>query len=168
MMTYTLRLLRGLGSPALALVLLQSGCGFDDTNNSNAAASAAEEGECTKLEGADIGVGGLEVTAGATTVRFVSWDAKVGSPGEYVGFTTQVGGEAELVVKAGTETFKVHGSSWQHPDGDSGPAVHGISNVEVCECGDPPGGDDPPGDDEEECNDPDGCDNTSEDPPYVE
>lgn len=165
MKMYSLRILLGLGSPALALVLLQSGCSFDDTSNRNAAASSSEEGECTKLEGADIGVAGLEVTAGATTVRFVSWTEKVGSAGEFVGFTAQIGGEVEIHVKAGTESYSVHGSSWSHPEGDSGPAAHGISNVEVCECGDPPGGDQPPGD-EDECNDPDGCE--TEEPPYVE
>ncbi|HUH05518.1 MAG TPA: hypothetical protein VML75_26170, partial [Kofleriaceae bacterium] len=89
------------------------------------------------------------------------WAEKVDSPGEYVGFTAQIGGEAEIHVKAGGETFAVHGSSWSHPAGDSGALAHGISNIEVCECGDPPPGDD-------ECNDPDGCDNSTDEPPYVE
>jgi hypothetical protein len=164
MKKHMLRAVRGLGTPALALALLQFGCTYDDTNNSNAAASA-EEGDCSKIEGSAIGEAGVEVTVGATTVRFDTWHAKAGSPGEFIGFDASTNGEVELHVKAGTETFKVHGTSWTHPAGDAGAAAHGISNVEVCECGDPPGGD---GDGDDECNDPDGCDNESDDPPYVE
>jgi hypothetical protein len=131
--------MRGLGTSALALTLLQVGCTYDDTNR-NASASS-QEGDCTKIEGPQIGVVGLEVAIGATTVRFVSWQEKQGSPGEFVGFETTSNGEVELHVKAGTDTFKVHGSSWEHPGGVGGSTAKGISNVEVCECGDPPGGD---------------------------
>src|SRR5687767_1867690 len=67
---------------------LVAGCtdsGTDDVSQRNDVDE--EECEC-KIEGADIGrVGAAVKPPGHTTIRFQSWIAKPGSPGEYIGFT---------------------------------------------------------------------------------
>jgi hypothetical protein len=91
-------------------------------------------GEACKLEGAGIGQVGATATVHGTTVTFLSWTPKADSPGEYVGFTlSPEGASMDYVVKAGTELYAGSGYEWIHPEGDSGPAAHGISNVDFCD-----------------------------------
>lgn len=96
---------------------------------------------CVKIEGADIGVAPQTLTAGGTTVTITGWTEKTDSPGEYVGFTyTTTGAGSAFAVKAATRTFVSDTSPWVHPDGTSGSAANGISNITFCEVPAPDGG----------------------------
>ncbi len=88
---------------------------------------------CVRIEGAQIGRAPQTLIAGGVTVTITGWTAKQGSAGEWVGFRfTQTGGSVAYAVKASTRTFASKGTSWQHPDGQSGPAANGISNITFC------------------------------------
>jgi hypothetical protein len=91
------------------------------------------DGEC-KIEGSDIGRVGATVTVHGVTVTFLAWEPKLDSPGEYVGFAlSPEGADMDYVVKAGTRLYPGSGYEWTNPDGDSGPNVPGISNIDFCD-----------------------------------
>lgn len=134
-------------------------------------------GECAKIEDGDIGVIGIEIDVGNTSVRIDTWTPKVGEPDEYVGFSFSTsGGRVSYRVKAGGEVYTGEGTAWSHPNGDQGPGASAISHIEFCEddpAGDPSGGgDENDGSDGDEggggsgdCADPDGCDPGTSEPP---
>jgi hypothetical protein len=151
-----------------SLLFLVSGCLLDyDSGTQGSEGGDGDHGgsiefdrdDC-KVENGDLGVIGLELPLGGVTVTFDEWFEKVGETREYVGFRiTTVGGDVSYAVKAGGGVHRDTALIWMHPNGDSGPSVPGISNVDFCvDCEDPAdcypgggGGDDP-------CLDPDGCD----------
>ncbi len=140
---------------ALALTLagiLSTGCVTEafDSDESASEASGDEPGDdreydrddC-KIEGAQIGVVGLELRLGDVTVVFDSWTAKAGEPNEFMGFSFHTTGRSVgYVVKAGGDRYHSTDESWVHPDGTQGP-VSAISNVDFCEECEEPGGCEP-------------------------
>lgn len=84
-----------------------------------------------KLEGAAIGVNGSTVVVNGVTITFSNWIPKVGSPGEFVGFTIDKSGYT-FTVKAGNELLSGMGTTWSNPNGTSGSTVNAISNVSFC------------------------------------
>ncbi len=86
---------------------------------------------CVRIEGGDIGEAGLVVSPGGQAVTFVGWTEKDGE-GEYVGFQLSSGGAVAYAVKSGGGTAYGTGTSWVNPNGTSGPAASGISNITIC------------------------------------
>lgn len=84
-----------------------------------------------KLEGAAIGVNGSTVVVNGVTITFSNWIPKVGSPGEFVGFTIDKPGYT-FTVKAGNELLSGKGTTWVNHNGTSGPNVKAISNINFC------------------------------------
>jgi hypothetical protein len=145
-------------------VLGLTGCIFSPTSDSDGALSAddvdqvdedesgdVDRDEC-KIEDEAVGVDDVAVPTPVGEVRVVSWTLKTGESGEYVGF--ELSRSARFVVKAGGETWAAEGTSWTHPNGDSGSEVPAISHIDFCDDDGGGGGDDGGGD---EC-DVDGCD----------
>ncbi len=87
--------------------------------------------EACKLEGGAIGVNGSTVVVNGVTITFSNWIPKVGSPGEYIGFTIDKSGYS-FTVKAGNELLSGMGTTWSNPHGNSGSNVKAISNVNFC------------------------------------
>ena len=129
----------------ITVVLAAAGCTADSTDSTEQRDEVDEEYECEcKIEGSQIGQVGLRVHAGDLTITFMEWIEKVDSPGEYAGFLLSANAEeASYVVKTGTERYEATGRTWIHPNGDYGPDVPGISNVDFC----PPDGEEPPPED---------------------
>ena len=125
-----------------ATLSLIGGCATEDESSREAFAQGDNnldmEG-CVKIEGADIGVNGITVTLGGSSVAFTSWITKDGEAGEFVGFT--LSGSAVFFIKAGNnadDLFEGSGTSWVNPNGTSGSAAKGISNIQICEITPPP------------------------------
>lgn len=115
-------------------MVLLGGCVLDTSQSSQREdVGQGDEDEC-KIEGAAIGQVGATVTANGVTVTFLDWVPKADSPGEYVGFTLSAeAGGMHYKVKTGTDVYDAWGTEWTNPNGDSGPDVKGISNVDFCE-----------------------------------
>lgn len=99
---------------------------------------------CTKIEGGDRGVEGVEIAIAGDVVRITDWRAKDDGPGEYIGFTIESSGPVVYGVKAGERSFIGTATTWVHPDGTGGPEAQAISNITFCP---DPDGDGEPGDD---------------------
>ncbi len=127
------------GAATLSLI---GGCASEDVSSSEALAQGDNNLDmdgCVKIEGADIGVNGITVTLGGNSVEFTSWITKDGEAGEFVGFT--LSGSAVFFIKAGNNAdslFEGSGTSWVNPNGTSGSAAKGISNIQICEITPPP------------------------------
>lgn len=135
-----------------AAALAAAGCIGDSTGSTEQRDEVDDDYECEcKIEGSLIGQIGARVHVGDELVAFEDWIAKADSQGEYVGFLLSANAEGvSYVVKTGGERHAASGITWMHPDGDQGPEVPGISNVDFCEDDDyPPDEDDPPPDDDE-------------------
>jgi len=126
------------GAATVALI----GCASEDESSRQAFAQGDNNlnmDGCVKIEGADIGVNGITVTLGGVSVEFTSWLTKDGEDGEFVGFT--LSGSAVFFIKAGNnadDLFEGSGTSWVNPNGTSGSAAKGISNIQICEITPPP------------------------------
>ena len=125
-------------TPLLLSLLFAAGCAADTDSDQQLSehgqGSGSDEacGAC-KIEGPSIGEDGTFVHVDGERIVFESWTPKAGSPDEFVGFTLSPNAAGlSYLVKAGTEVFVGSGTSWSHPAGDSGPAAHGISNVDLC------------------------------------
>ncbi len=148
MKTFALALVLSLATACIGIDSGRSNSGSDDDDDDG---DGYDQDDC-KIEGSAIGVVGLELSLGDVTVVFDSWTPKSDSPGEFAGFSFHTsGGTVGYLVKTGTERWHSTDTTWQHPNGLSGPEVPAISNVDYCEeCED--------GDcDDGDCNDPDGC-----------
>jgi hypothetical protein len=156
--TLTMTLNTLLTGSLLVGLTLSTGCVLgDDTSALNGSSSGGEfDRDSCKIEGSDIGVEGLVVKLGRTSVTFDEWVSKDGESGEYVGFSISVSGAERVgyIVKAGGERYHSEDSTWQHPNGSDGSEAAAISHVDFCE--NDPGELDPS---DPYCNDPDGCDN---------
>jgi hypothetical protein len=158
--TLTMTLNTLLTGSFLVGLTFSTGCVLgDDTSAVNGSASGGEfDRDSCKIEGSDIGVEGLVVKLGRTSVTFDEWVSKDGESGEYVGFSISVSGAERVgyIVKAGGERYHSEDRTWQHPNGSGGSEAAAISHVDFCE--NDPGELDP---NDPYCNDPDGCDNGS-------
>src|SRR5688572_18772664 len=67
-----------------------------------------------KIEGEQIGEGGVLLRIGSKTVTFNNWIGKSDSPGEYVGFSLSLAGGSSVsyVVKAGGERHPSTATTW--------------------------------------------------------
>lgn len=130
-----------------ALALLLTGCGNDfllQGAGADGTDDVFENGACAKIEGAQIGVENVTLEVGSKTIRFHSWVAKDGNPGEFMGFSIETSGTLVTRVKAGGETYNVAGDGWLHPTYSANGVGSAVSNVESCDPDDG-GNDDPDG-----------------------
>jgi hypothetical protein len=94
---------------------------------------------CVRTEGAELG-GDATLQLNGARVTFTGWTKKTGE-GEFAGFTfTSTGGAVGYAVKAGGETFRGTSTTWVNPNGVSGSAVSGISNITFCPVSEPGAG----------------------------
>jgi hypothetical protein len=136
----------------IILAIFLGGCiGLGDTdstvkggNGDGDGDGGSGDGDGCKIEGSQIGEGGVVIYLGSKTVTFDNWIGKSGASGEFVGFSlTLSGGDSvSYVVKAGTERFPGTATTWMHPAGEGGSAAKGISNVDMCDDPDADGGGD--------------------------
>lgn len=87
---------------------------------------------CVKIEGSQIGQAPQTLSFSGITLTITGWTDKDGQPGEQVGFTFTSSAPVLYAVKASTRTFADSATSWVHPEGTSGPAANGISNITFC------------------------------------
>ena len=90
---------------------------------------------CYRVEDAQIGQEGLQVSVSDLVVTVQSWIPKDDNPNEFVGFTYTFSGDDVLVlVKAGQDVFAAQGTgNWIHPGGTSGNEVKGIGPIVFCD-----------------------------------
>jgi hypothetical protein len=122
----------------LVLAFVLTGC-VADFGNSDSSVKGGQgvDQEGCKIEGSQIGQGGLALDLGSRTLTFSNWVPKTGSPGEYVGFNLALtgGGKIHYIVKASTDLYPSESLSWTSPAGaNGGSSAPGISNVDFCQC----------------------------------
>lgn len=150
----------------LAGAAASAGCG-NEFELDSAAASGDEQGTpdggvCAKIEGEEIGVEDVTLVVAGKVVRFHSWIAKEGEPGEFLGFSWESDGAVAVRVKAGGETYPATDGGWMHPNAATDGSASAVSNVEAC---DPDAPDDGDGNDDDGGNPDDSPDSPDGDDP---
>jgi hypothetical protein len=87
---------------------------------------------CKRVEGPDVGSLPLEVELAGKTIRFAEWTTADELSTEVVGFAVRLPAGVTFTVEAGDRTFDGAAPRWLHPDGVSGPRVHGIDALTFC------------------------------------